>query len=760
MFALPSRSPEPLPTDTSARLAEFAKACKAATRVVSMYPPSHPTIQAALARITGAGKQLLASGPVAITVLPDALLVDGRGFAKPDPAAGELAALLHLQLIGEFTLLDPLDNDQWHAFLMLLARTPEDARAAGGLAQSWAESGHSSIALKEIDYAEVLRERAGSGASASWDRILATLKEAKEESGVFAPSTGMASMLEMAQDAGQLAQFAERLQAHGRASGDDSVQQRKSLLEMMHGLANYAAERQPQELDAVLNRMAGAAAQMSPDMLLTLITDPPPLQPPGTTTLGMDLGGELQARLTDEMLTKFLVENVVKDRGASNRLAAAFQTLVPDPARQQDILAAATEQAQALFGQDPQFESVWTSSTKMLTTYSDSQFVSDDYARELTSARTQATDVDKIGDDPPVRIRAWVSTVSEEEVRGLDQRLLLDLLTIETRTEAWAGVLDLTIGNIEQLVLVGDLALAAQLVDAVVGAAKATDSPVVAYAAAGVTRLVEGSLVRHLSLFLRQATDAEVSIAAQICTTIGPVLVEPLADALAAEDNARTVRRLRDILIGFGTAARQYADELSTSPNPSVRRAAIDLLRALGGEAALPDLRGLLDDGDPQVQREALRAIVQIGTNDAYEVLEQALKTGKPHTRDAILQALGSLRDERAAPLFVHLLTHTGYTGALEGEYLSSIESLGRVANDERSVMTLKEILYRGEWYAPGRTTRLRTAAARALRAISLPSAERTLAEAAERGSGGVKKSARVALSEPAPTRTALRRGQ
>ena len=219
-------------------------------------------------------------------------------------------------------------------------------------------------------------------------------------------------------------------------------------------------------------------------------------------------------------------------------------------------------------------------------------------------------------------------------------------------------------------------------------------------------------------------------------------------------------RRPRGILIGFGTAARQYADELRTSPNPAVRRAAVDLLRALGGEAALPDLRGLLDDGEPQVQREALRAIVQIGTNEAYEALEHALKNGKPHTRDAILQALGSLRDERAAPLFVHLLTHTGYTGSLEGEYLSTIESLGRVANDERSVSTLKAILQRGEWYAPGRTTRLRTAAARALRSISLASAERALTEAAEGGSGGVKRAAKVALAEPAPTRATLRRAQ
>ncbi len=751
----PPSKPEPLSPETAGRLSEFAKACKAATRVVSMYPPSHPTIQAALSRITEAGKQAVHNGPMPITVLPDALLVGGRGFAKPDPAAAELAALLHQQLIGEMTVLSTLEPDEWHTFLMLLAKTPEDARALGGVAQAWSASGNQAIVLKEIDYAEVLRERAGSGESASWDRILATLGEQRDELGGLAP--GMAGMLEMAKDSERLAQFAERLQAHGRASGDDSVQQRKSLLELMHGLANYAAERQPGELDAVLDRMAGAAAQMPPDMLLTLITDPPPLQPPGTTAPRMDLGGELQARLTDEMLTKFLVENVVKDRGASNRLAAAFQTLVPDPGRQQSILAAATEQAAAMFGKDPEFENVWNSSTQMLTTYSDSQFVSDDYARELTSARTQAMEVEKIGDDPPVRIRAWVSTVSDEEVRALDQRLLLDLLTIEARTDAWAGVLDLTVGSIEQLVLIGDLALAAQLVDAVVNASTKSDSANAPYAAAGIARLVDGSLVRHLALFLRQATDGEVGLAAQICRTIGPALVEPLADALAAEDNARTVRRLRDILIGFGTAARQYADELRTSPNPAVRRAAVDLLRALGGEAALPDLRGLLDDGEPQVQREALRAIVQIGTKEAYEALEHALKNGRPHTREAILQALGSLRDERAAPLFVYLLTHTGYSGALEGDYLSNIESLGRVANDERSVSTLREILHRGEWYAPGRTTRIRTAAARALRAIALPSAERALGEAADGGSGGVKRAARAALAEPAPTRSARR---
>ena len=71
------------------------------------------------------------NGPFAITVLPDALLVEGRGLAKPESSATELAILLHQQLIGEMTLFDRLDNDGWHAFLSLLAGFFAIARRLG-----------------------------------------------------------------------------------------------------------------------------------------------------------------------------------------------------------------------------------------------------------------------------------------------------------------------------------------------------------------------------------------------------------------------------------------------------------------------------------------------------------------------------------------------------------------------------------------------------------------------------------------------------
>ena len=103
--------------------------------------------------------------------------------------------------------------------------------------------------------------------------------------------------------------------------------------------------------------------------------------------------------------------------------------------------------------------------------------------------------------------------------------------------------------------------------------------------------------------------------------------------------------------------------------------------------------------------------------------------------------------------LFLHILANTDYKGANEGIYTQTIESLGKVAVDDRTVATLRDILYRGEWWARGRTARIRTAAARALRSMGTPSADRALEEAVTAGPGAVRKIAVAALAEPATPR-------
>ena len=125
----------------------------------------------------------------------------------------------------------------------------------------------------------------------------------------------------------------------------------------------------------------------------------------------------------------------------------------------------------------------------------------------------------------------------------------------------------------------------------------------------------------------------------------------------------------RPILIAFGASGRHEVERLKNSPNAAVRRTAIYLLREFGGSDALPELTELLNDNEQQVQREAVRAILRIGTEPAYQVLEKALVNGTAQSREMIMQALTLVRDERATPLFSYILNHLDHRGAARARF-------------------------------------------------------------------------------------------
>src|SRR4029077_12260502 len=91
----------------------------------------------------------------------------------------------------------------------------------------------------------------------------------------------------------------------------------------------------------------------------------------------------------------------------------------------------------------------------------------------------------------------------------------------------------------------------------------------------------------------------------------------------------------------------------------------------------------LMNDNEPQVQREAVRAILTIGSEKAYRVLEQALTTGTAQSRDAMVNALSATRDERAGPLWGHILSNIDHRGPLQPIYVRAIESLGTLRAPE-----------------------------------------------------------------------------
>ncbi len=729
----PAERPK-LDAEQTARLTDFARACKAAARAVVLYPGGHPAIAATLGRIVQVTSPPALMGTMAIAVLPDGLLLDGREPPRADPSIGELAALLHGHLIGEILVRPGGDADAWRSFLLLLGRAPDAVRADGGIARAWTAVASPHLEVREINYAEVLKER-DEGQAAAWESLIT---HCLQTDALPLSDDAIAELLGIADDASRLADVMAAIET--RAVPEGGIASRAAaILKLLRTIVDAVRERRPERLEAALRNMASAVGQLSPELVLSLL-----MEREGADS--HELMSAVVGRMSEPTIARFVARSIVNEGTATDRLATAFQTLVREgEARDRMLALAKTDVAASPLGSTEGFEEVWDHvAQKLLTSYSDKSFVSDAYGRELSGARAQAIEVEQVSDDPPDRLSAWLATVATSALRSLDLTLLLDLLRIEENEERWGELMTPVVALLEDLLLVGDFDAARQLVDVVVqeaapGGTKARRQ----HAMIAIDLLIAGPMMRHVTTHLGSIDDAQFERVKTMMVSLGEVVVRPLAEALSVEERARTRERLTAILLSFGNVGRRTVERLKTSGNALVRRTAIYLMREFGGSDALPDLTELLDDNEPQVQREAVRAILNIGTDAAYSVLQQALDGGTPQTRDAIMQSLSMLRHERATPLFAYILRHVDHRGKLSGVYVRAIESLGTL-RDPAAIGALEEALYKGEWWAPRRTRDLRSAAATALSRIGTPEAFTVLEQAARRGPRGVRAIART----------------
>lgn len=740
----------PLAPDDAARLTEFARACKAAARAVVLYPQGHPAIAASLSRIAHITSAPHLMEPLRIAVVPDGLLLDGRAPARADPAITELAELLHDHLIGELTIHPGGDLEGWRSFLLLLGREPGDVRHDGGIARVWATLAGRHVELREIDYAEVLRERSG-GDTVSWSRLVSSYLQGDA---IDLDESAITELLNAAGDVQQLSSLLATMESAPTSAGGSMGARSAAVLRVLRKIVEAVGRREPDRLEPVLDNMAAAMGQLSPDMVMSLLSQrADPAAPSGATEAGASADGPALIRsVVDRMSTatvaQFVSRNVIARGTPLERLAGAFQALVKEPGDRDRVLAMAQQDvASSPSGRADGFDAEWSQVAQtLLTSYSDEAYVGDDYGRDLSRAQPAAVDVHQITDDPPERISAWLTTIATSALRTLDFSLVLDLLRIEEDDEAWGEMMRTVVALIEDLMLVGDFNAAAQLAEVLTREAAGQRSKARAqHATVAIDVLVAGSTMRHIVGHMATVDDDQFAIIKAMCLSLGEVIVRPLAEALSVEDRGRARERMTTILIAFGPTGRRTVERLKSSANAAVRRTAIYLLREFGGASALPELTELLDDDEPQVQREAVRAILAIGTDQSYQVLERALTTGSAKSRDAIMLALGGVKDESATPLLGYILRRMDHRGPLAAVYLRAIELLGGL-RDPGGIRPLQDALKRGEWWAPRRTAAVRAAAAAALARIGTAESRRALEEAESSGSRGVRAAVRPHL--------------
>jgi hypothetical protein len=471
---------------------------------------------------------------------------------------------------------------------------------------------------------------------------------------------------------------------------------------------------------------------------------------PEAASGAVNLVNAVTERMEDGDIAGFVADSVIANHGASERLALAFNTLVPGMERQRQLLALAEDRVQGSpLAREEGFDHLWERVERMLTSYSDAPYVSGEYSRELSSVRARAVEVEAAGDDPPDRISSWLSTVNDGALRTLDFQLLSDLLGLETDLARWRDVAEIVSQHAEDLIRVGHFDQAWQLIETLSN--EAANEPARGEAAQrALEAFGRGAMMKHVPKHLRAADDQLYERFMRVCHAIGPVVIPPLAEVLAVEQDARSRRRLRDILVGFGAPGREAVQSLMNATNWEVRRTAAYLLREFGGTEGLRELQPLLTDTEPLVQREAVQALVLYEPEAACRTLLQALKTVTGRPRQSLIGELASLRDDRAAPLLVHIV-RTVNRKAFPALSLVAVESLGTVGGHD-AVEALSDALHRGELFAPVRTRRTRLAAAHALRRIGSPEAVEALRHASARGSWGVRSAARTELAQVKPS--------
>ena len=732
-----------MPGEQSLALAEFARACKAAARSVSLYPGAHPAIGSSLSRLTSAVRRLSGSGETVLAVHPAVLMIDDRAPARPDAAVVELAGLLHGRLIGTLRIEAHASQDDWRALLLLLARPVEDLLADGGLHQLWTATGRGHFEIHEIDYAEVLRER-HSANGADWDRVLANCLKGEA---VELDEAVISSLLEAVDSSEKFGELLDRLNDRAETDGSSLSARIGALMHLLRVTLDAVEQRTPGGTDQALTTVARATPHLSPDMLIGLLTSRMAARPEDAA-----IATGVVERIDDGTIASIVARSVSSERGASDRLAQVFEALVPDASRRGPLLdLARTEAEQTEFGADPRFADVWQSAVTILN-YSDKSYVSSDYARELSTARAQAIEVERLADDPPERIAAWLGSVSESSVRDLDLLLTLDLMRVETEADNWGGVADVAVREIERRSMLGDVTGSQQLAAGIADKAAGPEGTLRNAATSAFDTLARGPFVRHVIGQFRKANDGELARLTALCQTIGPRLVLPFAEALSVEEHFLTIRRIRELLISFGAEGRRAVETLKNSTNPAVRRTAVDLLRMFGGNDALKELAALLNDAEPQVQRDAVRAIATIGTPEAFAVIDRQCGTSDA-ARELIVREVIGLRDTRAVPSLAAVLTSTAPRGAMVPLHEAIIDALAALGAHGDSTVALRRALERGDWWAPRRTAALRHAAAAALKRIGSPETLEVLDDALRSSTRGVRAAARPALGRDGAAR-------
>jgi len=674
-----------------AAVLEFARAFRSAARAVSFYPPAHQTVVAALEQVVAAARAATVDGSICLTILPKTFLAHGVPIDTSQTAVADVANLCHRHGVGALNLDRRDTPDAWRALFTLLARKPEDVRAAGGIQRQWKALRHLSPAILEIDFGALLRGQVGG----DFIELAGVISHYLETAGVGG------SILD--DPCGALRRTIE--------NAPDDPQAVAAVLRELRAAAQLTFT-QPDQLDDVFRRAAAVGEHLSEGVMNGLLDR---RGTPDAMVGAVDVVSALVERMADATISTFLSKVMGEADAASARLTDLFKRLVPDADRRRTILVGARDVTLAdnVMGQ-------WAELERNLEAYSDRRFVSDQYVNELHSVQTRS---DRAGEDAAVSqelLAEWVRSVDDEAIRELDLQLLADLARLETEHGRSRKVLEILHAHALDAADEDDWPGVARAVELIGGVASGSaDGMLRRFATDILQKLSTAPLSDRALGMLSDADPPLCDTLSRALSAIGAPLVPDITARWAAHDAPALRSRLEQVVAATGRQGREALRRLLASEDvpADIRVAAIRLLQLTAGTDHLPALEAALSDPQEEIRREAFGALVDSSSERAFDILARGIARADASTQAVLLGWLSDLGDRRASPVLQRLFPQVDPRTVSVPMYLSLIAAVQRTGSEDAAPL-LTTVLHRTHWSAPLRTWRFRAAAKSALRAL------------------------------------------
>ncbi|HEX5475975.1 MAG TPA: HEAT repeat domain-containing protein [Vicinamibacterales bacterium] len=738
-----------LPPELCRSVAALARTLVAAARTWALYPPDHPAVRGAMARLGAAIAGATGDRPLALGITPDDLLIDGIAVAG-ETIVAEAAWWLHQRDLVQITFLGDAAPGVLQRLLALLAEDPAAMRARGGPAKAWAESGDAAVVLEQIDFARVLEDRAVEHPARRKDDLWRAIVRAVLDKRRALDEAAQARLLEIAHDVVAIGELAQDVIApHYSADGSPMLtSQAAAVVAAYRHLAGIVDVLAPERRDEVIQNLAAATANLDPTIVLQMLhgaTQEPGRSPADGTTPPPILAGVVNV-FDDLKVAQLLATTLAIDGQASERLASVFDTIAPDAERKRRVLTLTQSLlGETDFGRQDRFKALWSSMESLLLTYNERPFVSAQYRVTLDTIGARAGAM--AGAELPDDLAALVGTLDQENVRRLSIALLIDLLRLETDPQRAPDLARDVAALAEDLLLAGDYGSAATVSGAL--AAHAADPASVAAEACRVAidALVSTVAFHEAAELLPEMTPEAADEFAQVCAHVGPAATEALRDYLETEELTPARARATAIIRGYESRAISRLSPLMASERWAAQRNAAELLALIGAPEGVPLLQPLLRGADPRVTRAAVRALATIRDPAAARAVHTVLRAATGAQRRAVVDALVAERDARVVPVLIRILEESDPFGSDHPIVLDALAALGTVGDDE-AVPVLSTMMRRRRLLGRRKLRAVKHGAVTALRTIGSPEAAAALIEAERTGDRLLRRIARQAPAE------------